>query len=663
MIYLIQLVLCMLFFSSTKAMKLENYVEKGVHCVKSIATTSDHHEVLVDSLSVQSAIARSLCSIMQTCDSNAQSVTLGLVGCESLETHLSKHICDEKQDNYLLGIKWKECTFSASKKQKYTINTQININKHFECVKASCDKSIINQLLIESLSRCLRCEESKPLYPLVYHLLTSDILFVKNPFPHTTLLAFAKKSKFFKRNNPSYADLKYPFLVVLKDSDHMPGAFTLITAYYNINCVEFSEVVKSHGMADILDSSKQIDILEWAALFGIGDLFALEFYLTFLPQDYLVKKYNDIVGYLFSKFNKPIISEDGLVKPIRTIKSLMPYAENPDSYQNALLSFARILDSGEVTEDDIGREVLSVAEASIDTIALLFISYAYRCTPFNNDKITLSIKETHSQLGITGEQRLAILPLQTLCRLDSRISSVYHTINIAIEYLKYFQLKDYSTRNIDLFKKRLYQRLMQELDNKYPSEMKDDDIIECVATCKQFINTKHEPNIITDQATNARKQFIYTKYTDELFSYKCFGYSFAKCLELNKVIAQACIEKMLNITDLTQNIAIIKSIQSLISHVGVTLQFISQEYNSCIQAQCDVEKLKASGQTIPHYLGTWALKRDQIDSQVNKYRNEITSEELNAFKEGLKCRKEPTKPKQQSVKKTGKSVTESKNKK
>ena len=312
MIYLIQLVLCILFFSSTKAMKLENYVEKGVHCVKSIATTSEEPEVFGDSLSIQGATARSLCNIMQTYNSDVRSVTLGLVGCESLETHLSKHIEDKENDNYLLKIKWEECDCSEQKKKKYTINTQLNINEHFECVKASCkascDESIINQLLIESLDRCLQCEESKPLYPLVYHLLTSDILFVKKPSQqkkpsqHTILLAFAKKSKFFKRNNPSYDDLEYPFLVVLKDNDHMPGDFALITAYYNINCDEFYEVVESHGMADMPDRSKPINILEWTALFGIGDLFALEFYLTFLPQKYLAGKYSEIVGYLFSKF-------------------------------------------------------------------------------------------------------------------------------------------------------------------------------------------------------------------------------------------------------------------------------------------------------------------------------------------------------------------------
>ena len=146
-------------------------------------------------------------------------------------------------------------------------------------------------------------------------------------------------------------------------------------------------------MADILDRSKQIDILKWTALFGIGDLFALEFYLTFLPKDYLDNKYSEIVGYLFSKFNEHIISEGGLVRPIRMIKTLMPYAQNIDLCQNALFSFATRLESGKLTEDDIGREVRSVAEASIDTIALLFISYAYRCTPFNNDEITLSIKK------------------------------------------------------------------------------------------------------------------------------------------------------------------------------------------------------------------------------------------------------------------------------
>lgn len=584
------------------------------------------------------AITNMLFDILKAYRISLQSLTLGLVGNQSLEDHLSKHISDEIKGIFLIG--WTECEFA--KKEKLAINTQLNPCEHFKTLENSKNADIVHELLLETLRRCLKEEDSKPFYPLLYHLLTSDVVLAETKRDNTILLAFAKSSKFAKAIEPKYEDLEYPFVAVLKSTKYEPENFTLITAYYNIKSAESGKESKLRGTTNSLIGSKMIDIRKWTPLFGIGDLSTLNFCLAFLPREILIGKYKKITEHLFSKLSYPIINNDGLVKPIRIIKTLASCSDDRLA-TDALSILSEIAISKTITGNDaISKDIQEAANDAIDSIASLFISCTYQCLQFNQNEITESIKDTHKQLSFTAEERLRNLSIQHLCRIDSRITNIYHVVYISMLFLDHLQDIENNTNKTTL-KTYMCKHLLELLDHIYNEETKDDDARRCISVFKQFINGTHDTCInMTDAQTRTTVDFRYAKYNDEPFSYKILGYSLAKCVELNKTIAEAYIAKMLK----EENIEKYKeTISNLRKEIGLNLPFLSMEYSTCAQAESDFLALEQPEKQADDTTQKLYKQKIEIDSQIEKYREKITQKEITEFKEGLKSKKEPTKPK------------------
>lgn len=648
--YFVLVVIYTLFNSPAITMESTGNISRSRCCTITKQLAYQRVKEVSGNQTTKEAITSMLFDILKIYETNLQSLTLGLVGGQSLEEHLSKHISDET--NALFSVEWTECEFG--KKTKLAVNTQLNPSEHFKTLKNPENSDITHKLLLETLNICLKDEDSKPFYPLLYHLLTSDVVFAKTTRDNTVLLAFAKGSKFSKALQPKYEDLEYPFLAVLKDNRNEPGNFTFVTAYYNIKSVEFEKELKLHGMPNPLDGSPKIDIREWTPLFGIGDLSALHFCLAFLPREILTGKYGEIIEYLFSKLEQPIISYNGLVKPIRIIKALASCRDDK-STANALLIISSIAQSKSITgEDEISNSIQEAANDSIDSIALLFISSVCQCLQFDSNGVIRSIKDTHTQLDFSPEEKLRALSIQNICRLDSRITDIYHIVYISMLFLNCSKnIEDLASKTT--LKTCMRKRLLELLDHIYKKEMIDDDVVNCISVFKQFINGKHDRCIkMVDNETRTIVEFSYVKYEDIPFSYKILGYSLAKCVELNKTIAETYIEKMLK-TEETIDMEKYEGVMSNIKkEIGLNLPFLSIEYSTCAQAESEFLELERLKKQADKFVKELYKQKKEIDSQIEEYREKVTQDEITAFKEGIKSKKTPTKSKKCMQKKTNK---------